>query len=125
MCAAQIAKASQWDKTLSTVITAVRHDRWPSKQDEPLLPYYNRRNDLTVIDGCLLWGSRVVIPTVFRAQLLDKLHSNHVGVCHMKALARSYVWWPQLDSVIESLAKKCQQCSLIASAPPLHLHISG
>ena len=71
-----------------------------------------------MVDGCLLWGSRVVIPTVFHAQLLDELHSNHVGVCHMKALARSYVWWPQRNSAIESLAKKCQQCSLSASAPP-------
>ena len=114
----RIAEASQRDKILSTVIKAVQHGRWPSKRDEPLLPYYNRRNDLTVVDGCLLWGSRVVIPTVFRAQLLDELHSNHVGVCHMKMLARSYVWWPQRNSAIESLAKKCQQCSLSASAPP-------
>ena len=117
VCAPQIAKASQWDKTFSTVIKAVQHGRWPSKRDGPLLPYYNRRNDLTVVDGCLLLGSRVVIPTVFRSQLLDELHSNHVGACRMKMLARSYVWWPQLNSAIESLAKKCQQCYLSASAP--------
>ena len=71
-----------------------------------------------MVDGYLVWGSRVVIPIVFRAQLLDELHSNHVGVCRMKALARSYVWWPQLNSAIESLAMKYQQCSLSASAPP-------
>jgi len=35
----------------------------------------------------------------------------------MKALARSYVWWPQLNAAIEDLAKKCEGCSLTASTP--------
>ena len=91
VCAPQIAKTSQPDKTISTVIKVVQHGKWPNKRDETLVPYYNRQDDLTVVDDCLLWGSTVVIPTVFYTQLLDEFHSNHVGVCRMKALARSYV----------------------------------
>ena len=30
--------------------------------DEELDPYYNRKDELSVDDGCLLWGRRVVIP---------------------------------------------------------------
>ena len=54
--ATQIAKASARDKTIATVITAVQHGQWPCKIDKSLSPYYNRRNDLSVVDGCLLWS---------------------------------------------------------------------
>jgi len=66
VCAPHIAKASQREKTISTVMMVIQHGNWPNKRDESLLPYYNSRNEHTVVDGCLLWGSRVVIPLVFR-----------------------------------------------------------
>ena len=41
----------------------------------------------------------------------------------MKALARGYVWWPNMDRELEDAVKKCQQCQLHQKAPaeaPLH-----
>ena len=41
----------------------------------------------------------------------------------MKALARSYLWWPGLDSELEQVAKACSQCQKEQNAPavaPLH-----
>ena len=41
----------------------------------------------------------------------------------MKALARSYLWWPGLDRELEELAKACTQCQKEQSSPavaPLH-----
>ena len=37
----------------------------------------------------------------------------------MKAVARSYLWWPHLDSDIEQMARNCHQCKLTASNPPV------
>ena len=68
--ATQIAKASVKDKTIATVITTVHHGHWPRKIEKSLSLYYNRRNDLSVVDGCLLWGRRVIIPPIFCKQLL-------------------------------------------------------
>lgn len=70
-----------------------------------------------------MWGSRVVIPTKLRTEVLQTLHEAHVGVVRMKALARSYVWWPGIDSDIEGLAKGCSGCQQTQHAPkcsPLH-----
>ena len=75
------------------------------------------------MDGCLVWGRRVVIPHIFRQQLLKELHFNHIGMSRMKALARSYLWWPQLDKEIEQIVKNCHQCNATAanpSAAPAH-----
>ena len=41
----------------------------------------------------------------------------------MKAMARSYMWWPGMDTDIESVAKSCVSCKAVKSAPqeaPLH-----
>ena len=55
-------------------------------------PYYERHNELTVHQGCILWGIRVVIPNKLQDRVLEELHDGHLGVVKMKALARSYVW---------------------------------
>lgn len=35
----------------------------------------------------------------------------------MKILARSYVYWPKIDSDIEQFVKRCRNCALTAKAP--------
>ncbi len=35
----------------------------------------------------------------------------------MKALARSYVWWPEIDLQIEGMAKGCSGCQRVQHAP--------
>ena len=36
----------------------------------------------------------------------------------MKALARSYLWWPQLDKAIETKVKSCEVCAAVQNSPP-------
>ncbi|XP_050293809.1 uncharacterized protein K02A2.6-like [Anthonomus grandis grandis] len=36
----------------------------------------------------------------------------------MKALARSYVWWPKIDEAIENIARRCKICSMYADKSP-------
>ncbi|KRX37218.1 Uncharacterized protein T05_15600, partial [Trichinella murrelli] len=66
----------------------------------------------------LLWGSRVIIPLKARHKILKELHVGHPGVVRMKALARSYVWWPKLDSEIENLVRTCELCQQSRASPP-------
>ena len=63
-----------------------------------------------------MWGIRVVVPQKLRQQVLDELHLGHPGVVRMKSLARSHVWWPDLDKDVESRAKSCVACQSIKNA---------
>ena len=39
--------------------------------------------------------------------MLEELHETHPGCSKMKAIARSYIWWPKMDQEIESVVQKC------------------
>lgn len=68
-------------------------------------------------------GMRVVVPKTLRILLLAELHQGYQGIVRIKELARSYVWWPSLDSDIERQVKSCQACQEqhnVAPKAPLH-----
>ena len=65
-----------------------------------------------------------MIPEKLRQAVLEELHDVHPGVTRMKALARSYVWWPKMDQEIEQLSKECETCCLNQNNPataPVHM----
>lgn len=51
-----------------------------------------------------------MIPKKLQSSLLKELHSTHVGIVKMKALARNYCWWENIDKDIEQTVKSCKEC---------------
>ncbi len=72
--------------------------------------YYKEKDELSVEEGCLFLGIRIVVPDCLKSQLLNDFHKSHLGIVKIKALARSYVWWQGIDSDIENLVKSCKIC---------------
>ena len=96
---------------------------WQPTSEEGMRPLYSQRDELSVHDGCILWGNRVVMPQAGRAQVLEELHQEHPGTSRIKALARSIVWSPKMDSEIEAKVKQCPACQENQKSPaaaPLH-----
>ena len=93
---------------------------WPvGKVSEKFVPYYRRRSELTLIQDCLLLGSRAVLPPSMHSKILKQLHISHPGIVRMKSLARSYVWWPQITKHIEELVASCKACQVHQKSPPV------
>ena len=84
-----------------------------------LSTYLSCKTELSVFDGCVLWGSGVVVPENGRQSVLQELHSTHPGMTKMKALVRMYVWWPGLETDIEESARECNECKLNQSNSPI------
>ena len=60
------------DPILSKV-THFLHTGWPETTTAEMKPYKVRALELTVQEGCLLWGNRIIIPPQGRGQLLQEL----------------------------------------------------
>ena len=107
------------DPVLSQVRDYVMNG-WPRDlQDNDFKPYFTRADELSIHSGCLMWGSRVIIPPQGREFIVNELHETHPGISRMKALARSYVWWPNMDKELENKVKHCGQCQVNRKAPPV------
>lgn len=92
---------------------------WPNQElEEEFRAYRSRSKELSVQDGCILWGVRVVVPPPGRSSVLDELHETHTGMSKMKSLARSYIWWPGMDADIEQCVKQCSNCQEMGSSQP-------
>ena len=58
-----IAKHTSKDPVLGKVYEYTSSG-WPGHcQEEMIQPYWNRKQELSVEDGCLLWGTRVIVPS--------------------------------------------------------------
>ena len=85
---------------------------WPEKHclRSALLPYWQYRGEITVQQGILMKGDRVIIPSALRLDVLDKIHTGHQGIQKCRERAKSGVWWPGLSKQIEDLVRECSTC---------------
>ena len=121
--AAEVKTYSRRDPVISKVIDLILTSKLCDTGSPEMKPYLERKDELSVEDGCLLWGNRVIIPSACRTEVLEELHQCHPGVTRIKALSRSYVWWPKLDKDLEIVVQSCHTCQLHQKTPskaPLH-----
>ena len=83
-------------------------------------PFKKIKDQLNSDQGVILFGNRVIIPKCFQDKILNNLHEEHMGIVKTKALARSYVWWPNLDTDIKDLINACNYCQTYRNNPPKH-----
>jgi len=116
--ASDIRVWTQRDVKLARVLQHIQQG-WPNNGDPELEPYSSRRLELSCFDGCIMWGTRIVIPPPGREAVLQELHEGHPGITRMKSLARMYVWWPGISADIEKSVRLCRECQEVQSSPPL------
>ena len=121
----QIRIATQNDRVLKAVLEYCHKGAWPdvNQLTPELKPYYDKRDELSIEDGVLLWGLRVIIPLKYRPHIMSELHSSHPGIVRMKGLSRIHVWFPNIDKYIEEV-RNCKECAEVTRQPAkAHIHL--
>ena len=114
----QIRESSATDMTL-LVLKETFVKGWPKRIQEcpaEVQKYWNFRHDITQKDGLLLYRDRKIIPSELRKDILDKIHTGHLGMDKCKRRARDSVFWPGLNNQIEQFVRKCETCLKFAAS---------
>ena len=90
MSAKNIRQLKDRDPLLSRVRNLALQG-WHDVEDKEIPPFNRRKQELSMQDGCVLWGSRVVVPQAGRAKVLEELHDGHPGVQNEEPSQRSCV----------------------------------
>ena len=84
---------------------------WPEVLSKDIQPFQSVAAALSVENELLLKGSRIVIPTELRSEMLAKLHEGHLGITKCRARARQSVWWPGISQHLAEKVKNCVECT--------------
>ncbi|XP_058975615.1 uncharacterized protein K02A2.6-like [Musca domestica] len=114
-----IVDATTKDTDLQMVLKYIQTE-WPESKkniNPSIIQFFNRKENLSTFDGCILFNNRIVIPKSYQRQILQQLHRGHLSAERSKAIARSYVYWPNIDKQIEDFVRKCKNCQHAAKSP--------
>ena len=76
------------------------------------------RDELTVQDGLIFRGERVVIPSSLRQVMKQKVHSSHMGIDSCLRRAREHIYWTAMSAEIKQQIEACETCGKFGMNQP-------
>ena len=109
----EIQEKTREDATLQDLTKNVENG-WPDQRNKVsprIRTYYKLRDELSVQDCILFKGERVIMPVSMRAQILEKIHSSHIGAEGCLRRAREVVFWPGMTTELKEYVSSCDTCN--------------
>ncbi|MEM7040822.1 MAG: DDE-type integrase/transposase/recombinase, partial [Bacteroidota bacterium] len=122
----ELASNTASDPLLSKICTYLVNG-WPAKSGltRDLRTFFSIRNELCVVEGCLVRGSHaLVVPESLQYRVLELAHLGHPGVVRCKQRLQNEYWWPGMGKFVENFVANCVPCQLSdKTAKPATPHI--
>ncbi len=106
------AEATSLDPTLQLLKSVVRKG-WPEKRSQcpaPVKQYWPVKDQLSSVEGVLLYGSRLIVPMSLRRETMDGIHDGHFGESKSVLRAKSAVYWPGWEDQVKNMVASCALC---------------
>ena len=68
--------------------------------------FWNYREELSMENGLITKGARLLIPSTLRKKVLEQIHDGHLGIEKCMLKARDSVFWPGISNNIRMAVKK-------------------
>ncbi|XP_043211322.1 uncharacterized protein K02A2.6-like [Amphibalanus amphitrite] len=123
----ELLEATQTDPVLCQLVQQIPR-RWPRRRRDcpaELQPFYNCREELSLVGDLVVRGQRVIVPAALRTRMVSLAHEGHQGIVRSKQRARDIYWWPKMDTDIEEAVRNCDVCADVdksarTRSAPLH-----
>ena len=108
------------DETFNSLLDLIESGFPETSSDTPQLLriYHQYRDQLSTIDGVILYNDRILVPPALRPNVLSTLHSAHQGISSMIARVESSVFWPGITTDIKDIRDRCSHCHRNAPSNP-------
>ena len=108
----KLQKDTSEDPDLQQLKNAILNG-WPEKHDTPasLKPYQSFQGEMTVQNGLIYRGMRVIVPKVMQAEMLKKIHASHQGIDASLRRAKDVIFWPGMTAQIKDMIAQCGACN--------------
>uniref|UniRef100_A0A8C7YWC8 Gypsy retrotransposon integrase-like protein 1 n=1 Tax=Oryzias sinensis TaxID=183150 RepID=A0A8C7YWC8_9TELE len=107
-----IRVATEQDATLQTLQQTISKG-WPNekcKVPSQVRLYFSFKEELSFQDGIIFRGERAIVPDSLRKEIIQRIHSSHLGVEGCLRRARECVYWPGMTEQIKTHVAKCEIC---------------
>ena len=78
--------------------------------DQLILEYWNHRHELSFEKGLIFLVQKIVIPKSLRAEMLNQIHTGHLGVTKTLERAKDSIFWPGMTKAITDYDLSCEIC---------------
>ena len=108
----ELWQATQADNELALLKHMIMSG-WPSTIKEilqALYPYWTFCEELSIEDGLILKGTRIVIPNKKCKTILNQIHDSHLGLKKCKLRAMQSIYLPGINDQLKQFVLNCQLC---------------
>ena len=109
----EVRAETQKDPQLQTVMQAVQTGQWRGDISD----FARFKDELSVHDGLVLRGHRLILPQSLQKRAIDIAHQSHQGIVKTKQLIRKKIWFPGIDKLVENTVKSCIPCQATYKGP--------
>ena len=113
----QMRAATAKDPQLQVLTTAVQRGYMHITEKVMLKPYRDVFSELSVVQGLILGGSKLVVLQELRAQVINLAHEGHQGIVRTKQFLRATTWFPGMDKLVEEEIAHCLPCQVTVKSP--------
>jgi len=104
--------ATENDETL-TELRHVIQNGWPDQKSNVIsciTPFWDYRHELFIHRGLVMKGDRIIVPVSLRKEMMNLIHSTHIGIDACLRRARECLFWPRMNSELREFVGSCDVC---------------
>ena len=96
-----IQRATELDRELQTLKNVILQG-WPEVKGQA---------ELSVQNGVIFRGERVIVPTAVRSEIMQRIHYSHIGTEGCLRKACDCVYWPGMNAHLRTYMAQCSTCT--------------